>query len=231
MFVLFSCIKHEKQIVRNNITNESRLKNFTVKGIDVSHHQGKINWSLVKTDNVKFVFIKATEGSSFKDPMFRYNLNGCKENNILVGSYHYYRIGTNNQRQLKNFTMVVKKKDLNFPPVVDVEYFSNEILHDIKNKKMFVKKIDELSQLIESHYGVKPIIYTDVKFYNNLIKNEFDNILWISDLKTKKLEYLKNSQWLFWQYSFRGKIKGIDKDVDLNVFQGDYKNLKKYQSL
>src|SRR6185436_12304579 len=65
--------------------------NYPIKGLDVSSHQGKIDWKKVaETNHYKFVFIKATEGHDFIDDNFEYNWKNAKENGFLVGAYHFF---------------------------------------------------------------------------------------------------------------------------------------------
>ena len=63
---------------------------FPVVGIDVSSHQGKINWKEVYSSKINFAFIKATEGETFVDKRFKYNFSNAKKNNIIVGAYHFF---------------------------------------------------------------------------------------------------------------------------------------------
>lgn len=223
LFLSFKYNFNEKKIFGKTI--KKTWKTYQIKGIDVSHHQGDIDWNEVKKQNVYFCFIKATEGINFVDKKFEYNYKEAKKNKILVGAYHYYRFNRNNNLQFKNFTKSVHKGSIDFPPVIDVEYFGNEKLRDLRNKEKFIKDLKSFQSMIENFYGKKPIIYTDVKFYNDLIKGKIDNLIWISDLRTEEIDYIDSSQWIFWQYSFLGKKNGIKKHVDLNVFNGDLEKL------
>jgi len=206
--------------------NVKVFKEEKILGIDVSSHQGIINWAEVKKARIEFCFIKATEGGDFIDKKFKENLIQARNNKILVGAYHYYRVKKSNDLQFKNFTSVVSKEAIDLPPVIDVEYFSNNSLHEKTNRDKFISNLKEFQSMLEMHYGKKPIIYTDIKFYNELIKGNIDNPLWLSDLHTKNLNYLDSTQWLFWQYNIVGKIKGIDSTVDLNMFNGNLEKLK-----
>lgn len=207
-------------------TKVDELKKYQVKGIDVSHHQGTIDWESVKDNDIDFCFIKATEGVNFVDKKFIYNLSESKKNKIFAGAYHYFRFGKDIKLQFENFKKTVPKDLIDLPPVVDVEYYNNKSLHNKKNQKKFLSDLNRFLLLIESHYKVKPIIYTDIKFYSDLLKDEINYPLWMSDLHTKNLNYLDSSQWFFWQYSFVGQVKGIKKSVDLNVFNGNLEKLK-----
>lgn len=214
----------------NVIKNTGKgVNHYKIVGIDVSHHQGDIDWKMVKRDTVHFCFMKATEGTNFKDKRFKYNLTQAKKNKIAVGAYHYYRYNKNNILQFKNFISVVPKNSIDFPPVIDAEYLGNPGLGDKKNREKFVKDLKEFQKMIRNYYGEEPIIYTDILFYNNVLKNDIKNNLWMNDLHAKSINYLDSSQWIFWQHSHKGNKNGIKGYVDLNVFNGtleDFNRLK-----
>ncbi len=145
----------------------------------------------------------------------------------VVGAYHYYRFNRDINEQFNIFTKTVPKGSVNFPPVIDMEKEFNEILDTGNHKETFIYDLNKFQQMLHEHYGVAPIIYTDIKFYNTYLKNKIDTRLWMSDPGTSQLSYLDSPQWLFWQYSMRGELDGINKEVDLNVFNGDIHQLNK----
>ena len=213
-----------KKIVHQS---QKETKSSLVTGIDVSHHQGDIEWKKVKESGVDFCFIKATEGSTFLDKKFKKNVVECKKNGILIGSYHFYKAKSNPNKQFENFSKNVKITDLNFPPVIDLEYHTNECLKNPKNKNEFIKDLKIFEKLVRDYYGVSPIFYTNPKFYDNLLKDDFNNELWICDLKGNSDLITDTTKWLFWQHNFNGKINGINGDVDMNMFNGSLDSLNK----
>ena len=93
-------------------------------GIDISHHQGKIDWQKVNNwqgHRISFVYIKATEGATFIDHMYETNVKGAQENGFLIGSYHYFRTTSSPQKQFNNFIKVVDKDLQDLIPLIDVE--------------------------------------------------------------------------------------------------------------
>jgi lysozyme len=79
--------------------------------------------------------------------------------------------------------------------------------------------------LVENHYGVKPIIYTGENYYNNHLKNDFyDYDFWIANYS--KISSKLDSDWLFWQFTENGQVYGINHDVDINIFNGNRRQLK-----
>lgn len=214
--------------VNSHTTNHLyHRESFSISGIDVSHHQGHIDWNKVISDSINFVFIKSTQGCYFKDHKFKYNSQSASGVGIKVGAYHYYEFGTDPHCQFDNFIKHTPKEILDLPPVLDLEYCSNEKLRNPHNKNKFLSDIKILNKLMTQHYGVEPIFYTAPDFYLNLIKNNFTNKIWICYLEDKEVSFLKPEDWNFRQYSFWGRIKGIPVLVDLDFFKGDLEDFEK----
>jgi lysozyme len=94
-----------------------------IKGIDVSHWQGDIDWKKVKDDGVEFAFIKATEGTSFIDDKFLANINGANAVGIKTGAYHFARFGCveEEKEEARHFLDVVSKVTLTYPLDLEVD--------------------------------------------------------------------------------------------------------------
>lgn len=198
---------------------------YPIHGIDVSHYQKIIDWGDVKEMQVKnikigFVFIKATEGIGKVDDQFRRNWLNAEEEEIIKGAYHFFIAGRSGKLQAQNFIEIVKLKTGDLPPVLDVEQAYGTNATDIK------KGIKDWLNEIENHYGIKPIIYTNIDFYNNYLKGAFDDYpFWIAHyLQPEKPRIERN--WLFWQHSENGHVNGIRTQVDFNVFSGDSSDFK-----
>src|SRR5689334_1580650 len=89
-----------------------------VQGIDVSHYQGVIDWNQVAEAGTAFVFIKATEGTSYVDPQFQDNWSGAKAAGLLRGAYHFFQPGEDPQQQAEYFLSVVQTVPGDLPPVL-----------------------------------------------------------------------------------------------------------------
>ena len=191
---------------------------FEIHGIDVSHHNGKIDWKKVKEveeNNVKieFAFIKASEGTNITDKDFLRNWNEAKANGIKRGAYHYYIPWRDPESQVAIFKKNVSIRSGDFPPILDIEENS------LKSDSQIIKDIGKWLKLIEIHYGVKPIIYTNQSYFNKFIKGNYENYpLWIADYSKKNLNLYDSSKLHIWQYSKKGKLAGIKGDVDFNAY-------------
>jgi lysozyme len=195
-----------------------------VYGIDVSHYQGSIDWATLKKGNkqfpMQFVFIRATTGNDGADTEYITNWKNAKANGYIRGAYHYYRPDENSQDQAENFIKTVKLKKGDLPPVLDIEKIPNkQSLDSLKSglKRWLVK--------VEKHYGVKPIIYSGESFYTDFLKEEFEGYnLWIANYSFFEDEIRK--EWLFWQFTDKGTMKGIEGNVDVNIYNGNLLQLK-----
>lgn len=201
---------------------------YPVHGIDVSHHQKKIDWHKLDKQQVQFAFIKATEGGDFKDTRFVENWRQAKELDIAVGAYHFFTFCKDGELQALNFIESVPKDSTNLPPIIDLEFSGN---CSVKNyREDILHEIDLYIKTIEAHYEKKVIIYTTWEFYKRYLTQNFtDNPIWIRDIQsTPQLD--DGREWLFWQYTNRGELEGIQTLVDLNVFSGtrsEFENLMK----
>lgn len=195
-------------------TEEPRPETRHYDGIDISDHQKRIDWPEVAKDkNIKYVYIKATEGATYVSNLYRYNLENAHKHGIKVGSYHFLRTGSRIRDQFANFTRVVKKNEQDLLPVIDVEVrqgWSNQQLRD--SVKLF-------ADLVEEHYGCRPLIYTSSSFYDNILGRSFNIYpLFIARYSNSQPTLKSGNDWVMWQFSERGRIRGISTNVDLSCF-------------
>lgn len=196
------------------IVNE---KSFTMKGIDISHHNKITDWSEVKK-NVDFCFIKATEGARFKDNKFNKNWSATKKQNISRGAYHFFTPGVSAEKQFANFKSSVKLLPGDLPPVLDVE---------LKGADM--NEVNKWLKLATEYYGVKPIVYTEFVFFKVFMDGKLntDYPLWIYLNKNFRVKpSFNNYNCVIWQYNQKGKVEGIKGDVDLDSFICDSQEFK-----
>lgn len=202
-------------------------ESYSIHGIDVSKYQDMIAWEEVKAMKVKniqlgFSFIKATEGIGNTDPWFKRNWKRAGDNNIVRGAYHFFIGSKDGKMQAENFIDKVELKPGDFPPVLDIEQLNGSTAAQIKKEAM------EWLETVENYYQVKPIIYTNVDFYNRNLGSEFDKYpLWIAHYYQPEQPRIGRG-WTFWQHSDEGRVNGIAAKVDFNVFNGDstdFKNL------
>ncbi|MEO8823805.1 MAG: GH25 family lysozyme [Ginsengibacter sp.] len=193
---------------------------YEIHGIDVSRYQSTINWKEVKQMNdegvkIGFAFIKATEGTSIVDEQFRRNWLEAEKQNIPKGAYHFFVPKRNAKKQAQNFMQIVNLKTGDLPPVLDVEKSRGVSVNEMQ------KEVKTWLDDVEQHYGIKPILYTNIDFYERYFHTGFEEYpLWIAHYLQPDKPRIEN-KWTFWQHSEKGRVDGIRAPVDFNIFYGD----------
>ena len=200
---------------------------YEVRGIDLSHHNEKVNWNIVRERNISFAYLKVTEGSSLCDREYRQNYRRAKANNIHVGTYHFFSFRTPGNEQAKHFIeeAVCKKGDM--VPAIDVEHSpGNKYSSKKEVRSKVVEELKVFEQKIRNHYGCYPLIYTNKECYELYIKDNFSkNPIWICDLKDEPDRKIDN--WVIWQFSHKGKLTGTAGHIDLNYYRYSFDKFKK----
>ena len=192
-------------------------------GFDVSEYQSEIDWEqtyhIDESFELSFVFIRATAGKNKTDKRFKENWKASKERELIRGAYHYYRPNENSIAQAENFIKNVKLERGDLPPVLDIEKLpKSQSIDSLKvGLRRWLKKV-------EKHYKVKPIIYSGESYYTDFLKEEFsDYPLWIANYNFWR-NHLEDD-WLFWQFTEKAQIQGIEGMVDVNIFNGNKNKL------
>ncbi|MBR5252322.1 MAG: glycoside hydrolase family 25 protein, partial [Clostridia bacterium] len=211
------------------LNNPSKRK-YPVRGVDVSHYQGEIDWNVLSGENIDFAFIKATEGSSFVDDRFAYNFAEAQKCNIAVGAYHFFSFSSSGLTQAENFISTVSPFEGMLPPVVDLEFYG-EFAETPLSKESVDKELRTMLDTLEEYYGLKPIIYATEESYELYLANDYEEYdIWIRNVKTKA-KMSDGRQWTFWQYTNRERLDGYngqEKFIDMNVFFGSEEEFAAY---
>jgi len=192
------------------------LAGYSVHGIDVSTYQGRIDWPEVARQRVRFAFIKASEGATLRDTRFRRNWQQARAAGILSGAYHYFQPNRDGGEQARLFISTVPLRPGDLPPVLDVEATR---FHDVAEMR---REVRQWLDAVESHYKVRPILYSNYTFYRHYLAGHFDDYpLWLAHYEVER-PTLPASRWIIWQHSDESYVPGIRGTVDFNVFQGSY---------
>ncbi|MBO0360331.1 glycoside hydrolase family 25 protein [Hymenobacter sp. BT186] len=195
------------------------LEGYAVHGIDVSAYQGQIDWAEVSRNHVKFAFIKATEGVTLRDSKFQRNWKAARKAGVYRGAYHYFQPTYDGAKQANLFTRTVPLAPGDLPPVLDVEHAE---FHDVAVMR---RNVATWLRLVERHYGVRPILYSNYSFYQRYLAGHFDKYpLWLAHYEVDQPR-LPREKWIIWQHSDEAYIPGIRGTVDFNVFQGSFQSL------
>lgn len=210
----------------------------TVPGIDVSYWNAGIDWPKVRATGQRFVVAKATEGDSYRDPTLDDNWFGAKSAGLLRGAYHFFRCNVDAKKQADNYIDYVRtlKDDGEFPPVLDLE------THDNVKKEKIIPAVKTWLDRVGAAFGKKPIIYSGFYFLKDYLSEAGggppvwakDYPLWLAQYPDQYVEGMQPSlpkgwfTWTIWQYSEKGRLNGINANVDLDLFNGTLEDLYKF---
>lgn len=201
---------------------------YPVVGADLSHYQGEVDWEVLSKEDIRFVYIKATEGTSHVDSRFEENWSQSQKTELAAGAYHFFSFDSPGETQAVNFITSVGIRDGMLPPVVDVEYYADKKVNPPKPEAVR-EQLKIMLQKLEDYYQTVPVIYSTEEVWNRYLKGYFDEYpLWIRNVYTKPRI---QEPWTFWQYTNRARLDGYDGDeefIDLNVFYGSEKQWEEW---
>jgi lysozyme len=187
---------------------------FPTQGIDVSHHQGRIQWPLLKAQGVDFAYIKASEGGDLRDPLYVANLKGAAESGIPRGAYHFFTLCRSGADQAANLIAVVPSDPSLLPPAVDLEFGGNCSARP--SRAALLRELRVFLDRVEAHSGKPALLYLTEEFDSFYrISEAVDRPLWLRSL-VRRPEYGARP-WLIWQASNFRRLRGIEGRVDWNV--------------
>jgi lysozyme len=194
-------------------------------GIDVSHHQQRIDWAGVAGRNkIDFAFVKATEGGDFVDSLFCYNWVSLKEQGVIRGAYHFFRPSKDAQVQARHFLETVDWQPGDLAPVLDIEKT------DGVAPEVMLEGVRIWLLAVERTLGVRPVLYTNQDFYDKYLAGLFDEYpLWVARYSWSLPVLSSGRSYDFWQFTDKGRLDGLKGHVDLNLFPGDAKMLQRFR--
>ncbi|MFD3407110.1 GH25 family lysozyme [Aquirufa sp. HETE-83D] len=198
----------------------SLSKGYEVRGIDLSHHNGRIRYDEI--DSLDFVFLKVTEGVSVTDKTFAKHYSAFREKEMAVGAYHFFRFDIDGKEQARHFLHHLSGKEFQLPLIVDVEYDNNP---DTPREKV-ITRLQAFVNEVKKRTGIMPIIYTNGIGYSDFISDDFDDhTLWLSSTNAWRPAMMGCT---FWQFNINADLSAITHDVDLNVFRGSREEWEEY---
>ena len=191
-------------------------------GIDVSAWQGYIDYREVKEDGIEIVYMKASQGDNYKDPYFDINYRNAKENDLIIGVYHFLTATDEEEarQEARFFHKVIEDKEIDCKLAMDFESFSSLSRDEII--RVSVAFIDELKEITKKEV----IIYSDLSNARDIFNTEelTKYPLWIAyygdyrELDNIRLDW---SVWTGVQYEDNGRVSGIRGNVDRDIFTED----------
>lgn len=202
------------------------------RGMDVSGHQRNVDWAAAWRRGGRFVYIKATEGTSFRNPYFAQQYNGSYSVGMIRGAYHFAlpnrSSGAAQGAYLARHGGQWTSDGRTLPPALDIEYNPYGPTCYGLSPSAMVSWIKDFSDTVEDKVGRHPVIYTTANWWKRCTGNDSSigdkNPLWIARWSTESGELPAGwEKWRFWQTSNRGSLPG-----DQNVFGGSLKKLRKF---
>lgn len=201
---------------------------YDVRGVDVSHYQGEIDWDVLAAQDLDFAWIKATEGASHTDPRFAASWQAATDTDLLVGAYHFMSFESPGAEQAEHLAAVVPATPGTLPPVIDLEFYGT-YFEDNPAPSEVHRILDPLVAGIEEHYGVQPVVYATQEAYDLYLAGRYPDLLvWIRSVAWAP-RLSDGRAWTVWQYSNRDRLPGYDgvePYIDMNVFAGTRQELE-----
>lgn len=200
-----------------------------MKGIDVSVHNGDIDWGKVKADGIDFAILRAGYGrlASQKDERFEQNYSGAKAAGIPIGAYWYSYAMSEDEARLEAdvFLSVIKEKQFEFP-----------VYYDVEEKKQFDLGKEKVSAIMRAFLERVETAGYFVGLYgsaSSLTTHTADDIksrytIWLAHW-VDKTNY--SGAYGIWQHSEKGKVDGINGNVDLDICYKDFPTIIKGKGL
>lgn len=201
-----------------------------VPGIDVSHHNGAINWSSVAGSGVKFSYIKATEGTNFISPAFATNYTQSHAAGLIRGAYHFARPDASSGAAQANYFAdhggAWSADGQTLPGALDLEDTASAPHCYGKSPAQIVAWTRDFSDTYRARTGRDVVLYTSAGWWNDCAggSNAFasTNPLWAASWNNGSSPTMPGGfgVYTFWQYTDKGAVPGIGGNTDLNVFNG-----------
>ena len=193
------------------------LAKYPVRGIDVSHHQGAVDWGAVRGGGVTFAFIKASEGTDRRDRRFARNWDYAGRAGVARGAYHFFTFCSPGGLQADNFIAAVAGRFGELPAAADVEFAGNcrrwESIERIRGElRVFLDQVEAAS-------GRRPVLYFTADAHARVLDGYFQGYpTWPRSVLFTPAD-LPVGRWLFWQFADNGRVAGISTPVDMDVFR------------
>jgi lysozyme len=202
-----------------------------LNGLDVSHYQGAINWSLVgaHSSNISFVSMKATEGTTYTDPDFSFNWKGAQDANIIKTAYHFAHPAESAVDQANYFV----------DAVISAGGYSNnstlQLMLDLEDADKQTPAtvwawVQAFAAAVKLRTGKPILIYTGYYFWRDSVGDPLNNLdapLWIAAYIPTPLVPQAWAAWTFWQHADNGNVPGVNGGVDVDYFNGSLQDLEK----
>jgi len=192
-------------------------KRYPVRGVDVSHHNGRVDWPRIRAAGYVFAYLKATEGATWRDSTFLRNRGEATRARLVTGAYHFFTLCRAGREQARNFLDAVGPLPaVSLPPAVDLEFGGNcgarpsrEVVH---------AELAGFLAVLDSAGHPPAVLYLTKEFHRAYLEGQpVRNPLWVRSVFGRPRF---GGAWTFWQYAATGRVAGAKGRIDLNAFHG-----------
>lgn len=185
---------------------------FPIVGVDISAHNGAPDFDSVAGAGVDFVYLKASEGSSFRDAAFIRNYAAARRTDLAVGAYHFFRFDSDGVSQAENLLGALRGLRMDLPVAIDVEEWQNAATVPTS---LVIERLETMLSLLRDA-GHRVIVYTNKSGHSRFLR-DVDAELWICSFTTPPIG---RTDWRLWQHSHLGRLPGVAGVVDMDTFNG-----------
>lgn len=216
-FLAFTWIRERKLFINEWFTGSM------IKGVDISSYQAEVDMASLARQGIRFVYMKATEGSGHVDENFKKNWQAASETNLLAGAYHFFSFESSGETQAENYIKAVGDLNGKLIPAIDVEMYG-EFEKTPPDHDKVVRELKVLMAVLEDEYKAKPMLYANKDIYDKYLKDDFSEYpRWARNVYFPVyLDY--GGEWTIWQYKDRGELEGYsggEKYIDLDALNPD----------
>lgn len=192
---------------------------YPVQGVDVSHHQGAIDWRALREQGADFAYIKATEGGDHVDRRFARNWRDTANAGVRSGAYHFFTLCRPGAVQARNLLAVVPRDPAALPVAVDLEYLGNCSAR--MSKEALHRELARFISDIEAASGKPVILYLTEEFDEAFeISRRFPRNLWLRSLMRRP--DFGARPWTVWQVHNYRRVRGVEGPIDWDVARPDF---------
>jgi lysozyme len=192
-------------------------KRYPVRGVDVSHHNGRVDWPRIRSAGYQFAYLNATEGATWRDTTFVRNRAEAERAGLVTGAYHFFTLCRPGREQAANFAAVIGRPGgASLPPAVDLEFGGN--CGQRPSREAVLAELAAFLAVVDSA-GHRPVVlYVTEEFHQAYLQGrEVDSPLWVRSVFGRPKFA---ATWTFWQYAATGRVAGAKGRIDLNAFHG-----------
>ena len=187
-----------------------------VHGIDVSNHQGEIDWRRVHADGIDAAMIKATEGDDYTDPQFAKNWSRAADAGVRRGAYHFFTLCSPGAEQAENFLAAAPPEADALAPAIDLELIG--ACRQRPSQTEVSAELEDFRHAVEEAWGRPLLVYARGDFRSAYdIGVLADNPQWVTHFFVRP----RDDAWTVWQVHYVARVDGIDGGVDLDVVRLD----------